>query len=152
MHNGDGPFKFLEQAINDFHFDDEMITVFSSAFEKIRFEKNDVIYRSGSESRALYVVDSGELGLILEDVHGTKLVETLLPGTMVGELEMFANKQRVCTLITLAESYVWTLSKQKYQKLANDHPALTLKFVTEIAIPFDSVRYYNTVHHWAQLR
>ena len=131
---------------------DEIVEGFSTSFTKVLFRKNDIIYHIGSESRELFIVESGQLGLILEESRGTKVIETLLPGTMVGELEMFSGKMRISSLVALTEATCWILSKKSFEFVAQKNPALALKFVSDICLPFDTVRYYNTVHHWSQLR
>jgi sulfate permease, SulP family len=129
-----------------------LVDIFGPKFEKLQFNKHDIVYLAGSDPMGLYIVENGELGLSITDMNGTKIVETLLPGTMVGELELFAQKPRICTLSSLSLSTVWSLSKNSYIKLSKSHPHLMLEFVTKICVPFDAVRYYNTVHHWSQLR
>jgi SulP family sulfate permease len=147
------PFRFLIQAISDAdQVSDELLQVFGPEFEKLEFKKNEIVYLSGTDPMGLYIVENGELGLSITDLHGSKIVETLLPGTMVGELELFAEKPRICTLISLSNTTVWCLSKTSYKKLSKSHPHLMLEFVTKISVPFDAVRFYNTVHHWSQLR
>ena len=125
---------------------------FTPLFKKQQFQRKQIVYHFGQEPAALYIVDSGQLGLVLEESIGTKVIETLLPGTMVGELEMFSGKPRISNLVSLTETTVWSLAKNDYDKFAVLNPGLALRFVSEICLPFDSVRFYNTVHHWSQLR
>lgn len=70
----------------------------------------------------------------------------------VGELEMFSDRPRSCRLEANNDSVVWRLSKESFDAMAEENPRLMLKFVTKVAVSFDAVRFYNTVHHWAQLR
>ena len=126
--------------------------MFTPLFKKIHYQKKQNVYQFGHESKELYIVDSGQLGLVLEESSGTKIIETLLPGTMVGELEMFSGKARISSLIALTDASVWCLSKSDFDSVASRNPTLALRFVSEICLPFDTVRFYNTVHHWSQLR
>ncbi|KAI8911753.1 sulfate transporter family-domain-containing protein [Gorgonomyces haynaldii] len=147
-----GPVALLIPAFGDFSgMDYDMLALFGPQFECLTVEEGDVIYKMEDEADALYIVEQGQLGLKLSPERGSKIVETLLPGTMVGSLEMFGNRPRACYLVSLTESVVWRLSKETFENIGKTHPELTLSFVTRIAVPFDTVRYYNSVHHWAQL-
>lgn len=149
FNNGHEPFRFLIQALSDtVSINKELLDAFGPKFEHQSYEAGELIYSAGSHSKALYIVESGELGLQVNDSEkDSRIVETLLPGTMVGELEMFSSRPRICSLVALSDATVWCLSKHNFIELSNNHPHLALKFVTEIAVTFDTVRFYNTVHH-----
>ncbi|KAJ3254399.1 hypothetical protein HK103_007193 [Boothiomyces macroporosus] len=149
FNNGHEPFRFLVQALSDtVSINKELLDAFGPKFEHQSYEAGELIYSAGSHSKALYIVESGELGLQVNDSEkDSRIVETLLPGTMVGELEMFSSRPRICSLVALSDATVWCLSKHNFIELSNNHPHLALKFVTEIAVTFDTVRFYNTVHH-----
>ncbi|KAJ3274174.1 hypothetical protein HDV01_003457 [Terramyces sp. JEL0728] len=149
FNKGHEPFRFLMQALSDtVSIKSELLDVFGPMFEHQSYDSGDIIYSYGSHSKALYIVESGELGLQVSDSDkDARIVETLLPGTMVGELEMFSGRPRICSLVALSDATVWCLSKYNFTQLSNTHPHLALKFVTEIAVTFDTVRFYNTVHH-----
>ncbi|KAI8900204.1 sulfate transporter family-domain-containing protein [Globomyces pollinis-pini] len=148
------PFRFLMQALSERDtIDEELLDVFGPKFVNHEYRSGHVIYLSGSIAKSLYIVESGELGLSLADpMAGDKIVETLIPGTMVGELEMFSKRPRICSLVCLSDASVWELSKESFDALSKSHPHVVLKFVTEVAVTFDAQRFYNTVHHWSQLR
>ncbi|KAI9106194.1 sulfate transporter family-domain-containing protein [Phlyctochytrium arcticum] len=152
------PVAILLQAFAETtDLDDEMLEFFGNRFERTEAAKDTVLWLSGEEARELYVVEEGELVLLIhEQDHTTqsriKVVETLLPGTMVGELEMFSDRPRACRLIAQTDSVIWRLSKTSFDQMALENPGLMLKFVTKIALSFDAVRFYNTVYHWGQLK
>jgi SulP family sulfate permease len=130
-----------------------MVSILGAEFEKISYQKGDFIYKRGQNPTGLYIVDEGELLLTVHmENEWPRIVETLLPGVMVGEMELFSGRTRICNLVCSTDAKVWYLSKSSYEKISKLYPEITLKFVTKIAISFDSVRLYNTVYHWAQLR
>lgn len=119
-------------------------------FTRMDVKSGHQFYRAGDLPKDLYVIEHGQLTLKLT-CPSEKIVETLVPGTMVGGLDFFSGQIRSLTLYATSDAIVWRLSMDSYQKICKTHPNLMLDFVTKIAVPFDSVRYYNTVHHWAQL-
>lgn len=52
-------------------------------FEKCEFKKGDYIYEIGSDSDAMYVVEAGELSLLVPFKDGFETLERMLSGTMV---------------------------------------------------------------------
>ena len=117
----------------------------------MNISSGDILYTVGEKAQALYVVEEGELQLLITKKGINKVVESLIPGTMVGELELFSGHPRICTLVAYSDSVVWMLSKKSFEQLSKENPALALQFVTKVAISFDAVRFYNCVHHWSQL-
>jgi SulP family sulfate permease len=135
--------------------DEELLSIFAPFFTQQIFNQGDLIYATQSEPLGLYIVESGQLGLSIFNGSSRNqdiIVETLLPGTMVGELELFARRPRLCSLVCLSEGSVWFLSRNSYEDLCIQHPLLMLKFVTLVACPFECTRLYNSLNHFSILR
>ncbi|KAJ3279289.1 hypothetical protein HK104_001585 [Borealophlyctis nickersoniae] len=147
------PVSILMQAFSEMtEYADELTDFCEDRFERVEVSKGTVLWVPGDEAKELYVLEEGELVLLIPDRKELKVVETLLPGTMVGELEMFSDRPRSCRLVANDDSVVWRLSKESFDAMADENPKLMLKFVTKVAVSFDAVRFYNTIYHWAQLR
>jgi SulP family sulfate permease len=119
------------QAVSDNEvIDEELLQIFAPYFSRQDFKAHDLLYAANSEAVGFYIVELGQLGLAItnNDVDQKSIVvETLLPGTMVGELEVFASRPRICNLICLSDATVWFLSKHSYETLSKSHPDLMLK-------------------------
>ena len=74
-------------------------------------------------------------------------IETILRGTMVGELGLFTNRPRSCTLVCHQECILWRLSSSKFHKSSLEHPLIMIQFV-RLALSFDVTRFYNATHHY----
>ena len=61
----------------------ELADFCSHRFEKMEVPKGTVLWMNGDDAKELYVVETGELVLVIPDQDDLKVVETLLPGTMV---------------------------------------------------------------------
>lgn len=147
-----GPVNLLMQAFSDLEpADREMLEFFGVEFVCVHVAPDFKLYSVGDLADSMYIVESGELNLLLNDRSST-VVETLLPGTMVGSLELFSNRPRNCSLVAAREAVVWKLCKASFDKLAEQNPKMALQFLAKIAIPFDNVRYHNTVHHLSHLQ
>ncbi|KAJ3274519.1 hypothetical protein HDV01_002647 [Terramyces sp. JEL0728] len=144
------PFKSLFQAILDSDsIDDEILEVFGAEFVKMEFKENQIVYKKRTAAHSLYILESGELALLSDS---DTIVETVLPGCMIGDMELISNRPRICTLKCTSPAVAWALSRESFTKLTRSHPYLAVQFIRLIAMPFNSARLYNMVHHWAQLR
>ncbi|KAH9267575.1 hypothetical protein BASA84_000627 [Batrachochytrium salamandrivorans] len=148
------PVSVLLQAFSEgSSFESLLGDLCGSNFELIEVQSGETLYTVGDEATELYVIEEGELVMVIpEKRDGERVVETLLPGTMVGEMDMFTGRQRVCRLYATQDALVWRLSKVSFDTLCQEYPDVMLTFVTKIALSFDAVRYHNTLKHWAQLR
>ncbi|KAJ3151683.1 hypothetical protein HDU89_001731 [Geranomyces variabilis] len=149
------PVALLLQAFSEpGDYDPELLHFCEGKFERVEVKKGAVLWVAGEDSNELYVVHDGELVLVIKDNDprgkpgAMKVVETLLPGTMVGELELFANRPRACRLVAASDAVVWRLTKSSCDELAEQDPKLMLRFVTKIALGFDAVRFYNYLVHF----
>ncbi|KND02916.1 uncharacterized protein SPPG_01997 [Spizellomyces punctatus DAOM BR117] len=151
------PVAILLQAFSEnAEYDAELLHFCEGRFQRVTVAKGTILWFPGEEAKDLYVIEEGELALLIVEHHRSgqqmKVVETLLPGTMVGELEMFTSRPRTCRLVANDDSVLWRLSKETFERMSEENPQLMLKFVTKIALSFDAVRFYNTVYHWGQLK
>ncbi|KAI9008395.1 sulfate transporter family-domain-containing protein [Gaertneriomyces semiglobifer] len=147
------PVAILLQAFSDTgDCDDELLRFFEGRFQRVAVKSGTVLWLPGEDANELYIVEKGELvmGITESDAGRIKVVETLLPGTMVGELEMFCGRPRACRLIASDDSLLWSLTKEAFNAMSVENPQLVLKFVTKVALSFDAVRYHNTVYHYVR--
>ncbi|KAI8823013.1 sulfate transporter family-domain-containing protein [Fimicolochytrium jonesii] len=137
-------------------FDAELLRFVESRFERVEAVKHTVFWIPGEESRDIYLVQQGELVLSIPDNESRtdklKVVETLLPGAMVGELELFSNRPHTCRLVAATDVVVWRLTKQACDEMTAENPKLMIKFITQHALGFDATRMSNFLAHWAQLK
>ncbi|KAJ3125548.1 hypothetical protein HK098_000167 [Nowakowskiella sp. JEL0407] len=144
------PVHVLMNAVSESgHIDPELEYVFAM-FERVELVPHHLIWSPGESANELFVVDTGELILYSEGEDGSpdRVIETLLGGTMVGELEMFSNRPRTSRLRSGPHGHavVWRLSLRSFEELERTHPKLAMKFV-RLALEFDSERLYNVVQH-----
>lgn len=120
----------------------------SGYFERVLVGRGQ-IWVPGDPSLDLYIVESGELESSVKDRQRWHVVETMLSGTMVGELELFSNQPRVSRLHATKDSVLWKMRADQYEEMSRVRPELALAFI-RLAMNFVSVRLYNqTAHHHA---
>ncbi|KAI8332373.1 sulfate transporter family-domain-containing protein [Chlamydoabsidia padenii] len=111
-------------------------------FEKRTYEAGATIWRQGDPCHFLIVLEQGSLrslmhlsSLNLLEEHGDVTVETILPGTVVGELGLFAGQsppQRRSRSLVVApkqRAVLWQLTRSKFEDLVQADPTLATRFV-----------------------
>ena len=98
-------------------------------FEKIVnitpiLKKNDYLYRSGDQIKAIYAVKSGALKGTLTDADGNlHITGFYTPGDIIG-FDGLADETHICDLIALDDSRVCELPIDQIDALSSDIPAL----------------------------
>jgi SulP family sulfate permease len=109
---------------------DDALYQISSSFECIKVKPGEVIWHQGDEANGLYLVEQGLFKVSITTVSGaSKVVESIIPGSMLGELALFTNRPRSGTVTADQEGIVWRLTKDKFHELCAQNPSLMLKFV-----------------------
>lgn len=114
-----------------------------SKFKRIERGPGTILWRANSEADGLFVVESGQLSMLGQALAGGSAgqrpegatAEILLAGTMVGQLETFAGRPRLATLVVDEESVLWHLSKSDIEALVKEKPADALTF-TQYSLSF----------------
>jgi SulP family sulfate permease len=142
----------LLQGSADVQYADALFEFWASLFEKKTFLKGSAIWSNDDAADYLLILECGELVIKMTDDEKEPIViETILPGTMVGELEFFSHKPRLFTLLCENDSVVWSLSIDNFDEAFQKNPNAMRHFMV-LALSFDITRFYNISHHWSQLR
>ncbi|KAL1925362.1 uncharacterized protein VTP21DRAFT_245 [Calcarisporiella thermophila] len=164
------PFALLWQVFQDISpdMDHDLIYRLGAHFEGMKVERGRVLWNSGDEADALYVVEHGllrvihEFGLCNNDqdaprapVEGkpmfgesvSQAFESILPGTMVGELSLFANRPHSTRLVADMDSDVWCLKRESFDRMCKEDPSTALSFV-QMSLSYPSER-VNAVTRYA---
>ncbi len=78
---------------------------------KQTFAKNEIIYAQGQGSAFLYIIESGNVGIVFEKGHQLHLVNTLGPKNFIGEVEFFCNERRLTSAVALSDVTLYCLKK-----------------------------------------
>ncbi|KAJ1550802.1 hypothetical protein HK096_004923 [Nowakowskiella sp. JEL0078] len=149
------PIHILMNAVDDsVNLEADFDNIFK-IFERKTLSPGQILWLPGDDANELLIVEEGELISIseTEDKSSERVVETLLSGTMIGELEMFSDRPRSGRLQVSGHSnttVIWELSREAYQNLENTNPKLAIKFV-RLVLTFDCERMENVVKHAASL-
>lgn len=108
----------------------EIFHKLSKYFERQTAERGDVLYKEGGPCDYLLVLEQGSLRSFMFVLNEEVTVETILPGTVVGELGIFsASSIRTRSLIAETHSVYWKLSRASFDRMCKEDPGLANQFI-----------------------
>src|ERR1043166_9194019 len=82
-----------------------------------------LLQRDGENSRALFLVVTGCLGVFVEDEHGGKRLVAHVPaGETVGEMSLISDEPHSAQLVALRDTELLRVSPQAFDSLIARHP------------------------------
>ncbi|KAI9304619.1 sulfate transporter family-domain-containing protein [Cunninghamella echinulata] len=107
-------------------------------FERCTYQEGETIWHEGDPCEFLIVLEQGSLRSLMKIIGNEKegedddvTVETILPGTVVGELGLFAeSRKRTRSLVTEQYSVLWKLTRSSFDRMVTQHPSMATQFVT----------------------
>ena len=102
--------------------------------ERIAVASGTVLFRAGDPGDAFYIVRSGRLTLRL--LHGgtQKRLLTFGSGGIFGELAMLDGRTRSAEAVADADSTLWMFTRERFDALAREDPALHGRVLTGLAL------------------
>lgn len=123
------PLNTLEQAFSPYTTDRAMLEQLASYFERIVVPEGYVVWRQGEPADGLYVVGTGVLRATYRfAAHTPEIEESMVPGTLAGELSGLAGLARNATVVAERPAVLWRLSTISLRKLEEDQPDLARAF------------------------
>lgn len=96
------------------------------------FAAEQAIYRQGAPSEAFYIVRSGSVRIVQEELRG-KVVRLLKPGESFGTMGLLTGQPRATSAIASEASSVFRLDKKDFNQLINTTPAFREIFIGTMA-------------------
>lgn len=86
-----------------------------------------VLFHQGEHADAMYLVESGELAVVLEVEPGVRApVRHFGPGQLLGEVALYHSEPRTATVEAVGDARLWRLSVARLRELESTHPAMAL--------------------------
>ncbi|CAG8571542.1 8622_t:CDS:10, partial [Diversispora eburnea] len=130
--------KILIEAFQDItDKNEEFFNQLAPYFHEIKVPAGVILWKQDERPDCLYLVEKGILRATWRATEGehAKPVESILPGTLAGELGFFAQRDREATLVAENECTLWKMTESDFMKLppkvANDFMRLALNFSAE---------------------
>lgn len=102
---------------------------FTEYFKQVIAHSGDILWRQGDESDGLYFIEAGSLRATYE-YHSEEhqVQETMVAGTVAGDLSTLSGTARNATVIAERESVLWKLSSKALAQMAREKPEAAGQF------------------------
>ena len=113
--------------------------------QPISFPAGHVLWAQGDAPDGLYIVEAGILRAIYQFAdHTSPIHETMVPGTLAGELSALSGLERNATCVVERDAKVWKLSTDNLRKLETEEPELAREF-TQLVLKCEWRRYFASM-------
>lgn len=114
----------------------EALEAIAARLRRESFARGEVVFRKGEPSDAMYLVESGQVDVVLDDNGGFEVAReplaSLGAGSFVGELGLLLNQPRSATLRAVTDSELLALSRADLDALLEGHPAIAVDLSREL--------------------
>lgn len=106
-----------------------------------QYSKNDIIYAEGQGSAFLYLIESGNVGIVFEKDQQLHLIHQIGPKNFIGEVEFFSESRRQTSAVALGDVKVYCFKKNDIIEVVKKCP----EWVNDIMVTlgersFDAVK------------
>ncbi|KAK7028327.1 sulfate transporter family protein [Favolaschia claudopus] len=124
------PYNTFVKAFSS--YGDEDLDQFSpmlSYLQRISAPEGLVLWKQDDPADGLYIVESGLLRASYRfSNHSEAIVESMVPGTLAGELSALSNLPRNASVIVERPAVLWKLSLESLRRLEEQKPVLARRF------------------------
>ncbi len=113
--------SWLAEALGDAHLADRL----TDYCRRLEVGEGDVIAREGDTAGAMHFLLEGRIGIVVDLGDGRKMrVRSLGRHTTIGEMGLVTGRPRSATIVAEAESVLFELTAEAYDRIKRDEPAL----------------------------
>lgn len=114
-------------------FTQEQLRLLAFGGEAMRLPERRVLYREGDEADCAFVIVGGAVDLSQERDGRRTLVRRVGPGTILGELALIADSNRMTDATTAADTALIRLGRKQFRKILEEFPDLAILLHSRIA-------------------
>jgi CRP-like cAMP-binding protein len=93
------------------------------------FEDGEVVVRQGDVGDCMFVVQDGEVEIVVEE-HGTEVVlRSAGRNEILGEMAIFEHRPRSATIRARGRARILTLDKRNFLRRINEDPSLAFRMI-----------------------
>ena len=128
------PLNTLEQAFSPYTTNRKMLEQLAPYFESITVPEGHVVWKQGEPADGLYIVGAGVLRATYRfAAHTPAIEESMVPGTLAGELSGLAGLVRNATVVAECPAVLWRLSADTLRLLEKKRDFAQLQNWTSIS-------------------
>ena len=103
--------------------------VFQNNDDFVSFSKGQMVFEADEAGDVMYVVIEGKLQILV----GDKVVETVGPEGIVGEMALIESEPRSATVLALTDCTLFPISQRRFTFLVQEKPYFALEVMRVMA-------------------
>ena len=159
------PTLLMAQALSELTFDEipvEFYHKLAGYLTKETYLRGQCLWKEGDRADCLIVLEQGSLRSLMSSGSSTSpsngiskenniVVESILPGTVVGELGLFTGgPHRTRSLIAEQDSVLWKMTQEAFDRMRKTDPQVANQFIM-LSLHFSSDRLETMTRYAFQL-
>ena len=130
LHENPEPFATLVKTFASYGVvDKDLFRPIVTYLERMSLPEGYVLWTQGDEPDGLYLIESGVLRAVYHFAeHTPDTEESMVAGTIAGELSALSESSRNATCIVERPAAVWKLSVHALRRMETEHPELARTF------------------------
>jgi CRP-like cAMP-binding protein len=98
------------------------------------YAAGEIIFHEGDAGTALYIIEKGEVKIVLGSAEGKEVVLSLFrPGDFFGELALFDGEPRSADAVAKEASHLLILERQDFRHFITEHPQVALNLLAVLS-------------------
>lgn len=97
-----------------------------------QYQDGDLVVRQGDMGSCMYVVQHGELDVVMEREGSEVLLRRLEAGDIFGEMALFEQRPRSATVRARGEAQVLTVDKRTLLRRIQEDPLVALNLIEDL--------------------
>lgn len=102
---------------------------FTPYFTRVSAPAGTFLWRQGDTADGLYLIESGSLRATYEYNADDRVLETMVAGTVAGDLSTLSDTHRNATVVAERDSVLWKLAPASLAKMEKEKPEAAATFV-----------------------
>ena len=98
-------------------------------FTRVQIPDGAALWNRGDRPDGIYLVESGVLRAIYDWDNAAIITESMVSGTLAGEISGLSNMPRNATVVAEKFSVLWKLDNENWALFKEEQPALAHRFV-----------------------
>ena len=114
---------------------DAQLEMLIQDFSRRQFRQDEAIFQQGDPGQALYMVESGQVRIYVQDEEGQEISVNLCgPGDLFGELALIDGLPRSASAVAMEDTVVLVLSHDRFREQMRRYPQMALNLMKALSV------------------
>ena len=112
---------------------EDILTAIARKLRSEHYVKDDIVFVQGGLGNAMYLIESGQVAVVVQSGPEEKILSYLGPGSFFGETALLLGERRSATVRVTIDADLLVLHKADLDELLLQYPTISLMFSRELS-------------------